>query len=149
MKILTHPQDKQLRQVCKQVVKFDKCLCKLVDEMVELMREHDGVGLAAPQVGDARRFFVMEYDDQLYKIINPTIKSKSDEVEVMEEGCLSLPEVLLGLERASSICVEFFDVDGQSYEADIDGFLARIFQHEYDHLDGKLIVDHIDYGLIE
>lgn len=146
MRIMKYPEDKVLRQVAKSVEKIDDDLRKLLDEMVPLMRKSDGVGLAAPQIGDSRRFFLIEYDDELVKVINPVITAKSKETECLEEGCLSLPNLSVKVCRPVEISVEFYDENGDLYEADLEGFLARVFLHEFDHLDGKLLVDHVDYS---
>lgn len=145
MNITTHPEDKILREKCVPVKEIDDELLDIIEKMIPKMREADGVGLAAPQIGDNRRFIVVEFEDELFVAINPVIIKKSDETECMEEGCLSLPKTHVDVCRSKEITVEYHDENGDLYEIDLDGFLARIFQHEIDHLDGKLIVDYVDY----
>lgn len=146
MDIKTHPQHKILREICVEVKEIDDDLIELLESMVPIMREADGVGLAAPQIGDNRRFFIAEYEDELFVVINPVITNKSDAHDLMEEGCLSLPETHVNVRRSIEITVEYHDENGDLYEIALDGFLARIFQHEIDHLDGKLIIDYADSG---
>jgi len=142
--------DPILRTVCTPVEKIDDELLRNLDTMVNMMREQSGVGLAAPQVGITQRFLVMMTPDneQVFKMINPRILSRSDKSVVMEEGCLSvlggdnLP-VYANVSRPESITVEWTDENGNAQSAEMSGVPARIVQHETDHLDGKLFIDYL------
>lgn len=116
----------------------------IVDEMAELMRDENGVGLAAIQVGMPLNFFVYddsEDGDDPRVLVNPVIVQESKECEIAEEGCLSFPGVYFEVERPSAVKVRGLDIDGKEIEIVADGFLARIFQHEIDHLRGVVILD--------
>lgn len=142
--------DVVLRTVCAPVSDIDDALLATLDEMVEMMRAQNGVGLAAPQVGILSRFLVMMDPDSetVYRMINPKILSYSDEVCTMEEGCLSvlgndnLP-IFANVSRPQSVIVEWTDEFGKSKTAQMSGIPARIVQHETDHLDGKLFIDYL------
>jgi peptide deformylase len=131
--------DPVLREKAQPVTKFDDALFKLAQDMVETAIENIGIGLAAPQVGILSRLFVVTYKDP-FAVINPEIISGSGS-DVMEEGCLSLPEVILPVERFTKIRVKFQTVTGEKVEATFKGLVARIIQHETDHLNGILIYD--------
>lgn len=128
-------------------------LQELIANMFETMQHADGVGLAAPQIGLPIRLFVVdlnalsddmpEYKDFLHAYINPRIVEESEETEVMEEGCLSVPGIHENVRRAKQIHATYLDEHLQPHDEWIDGFAARVFQHEYDHLEGKLFIDHI------
>ena len=144
LSILTYP-DSRLREKAQPVDAVDPQVRALVDDMVETMYSAKGIGLAATQVGVARRVVVMDLSpehDQLHVLINPTITAR-DGVQVYEEGCLSVPEVYEEVERAERITVTYLDRDGQAQQMDADGLLAVCVQHEIDHLDGKLFVDYL------
>ena len=142
--------DPILRTVCTPVKKIDDTLLRTLDEMVAMMRAQSGVGLAAPQVGITQRCLVMMTPDneQIYKMINPRIISRSEKTCVMEEGCLSvlggddLP-VYANVVRPESVTVEWTDENGKQLAAEMSGVPARIVQHETDHLDGKLFIDYL------
>ena len=142
--------DPILRQHCAPVSDITPELLSIMDEMVEMMRAQNGVGLAAPQVGLASRFLVMMDPDSetVYRMINPRIVSFGDETCAMEEGCLSvlgknnLP-VYAYVTRPQTVVVEWTDEKGEQKMAEMSGYPARIVQHETDHLDGKLFVDHL------
>ena len=142
--------DPILRQPCDAVSDITPGLLRIMDEMVEMMRAQNGVGLAAPQVGLASRFLVMLDPDTetVYRMINPRIVSYSSETCSMEEGCLSvlgkqgLP-VYAYVTRPQSVVVEWTDEHGEQKMAEMSGYPARIVQHETDHLDGKLFIDHL------
>jgi len=139
-----------LRGKAKKVENFDADLHKLIDDMVETMREAPGVGLAAPQVNVPMRVFVAEFGDendeeaplQLYHFVNPKITKSSNETETGVEGCLSIPGIVGEVIRPNDATVEGFDRDGNLITIDAKGWLARIFQHEIDHLNGVLFTDH-------
>jgi peptide deformylase len=111
--------------------------------MIATMREAKGVGLAAPQVGINQRLFVMDAGEGPMAIINPKITKKIG-AEVLEEGCLSIPEVTIQIKRPQQITVKYMDEDGQAMEMTCEDLMARVIQHETDHLDGKLIIDYAD-----
>ncbi len=142
--------DLVLRQKCTPVADITPQLLSAMDEMVEMMRQQNGVGLAAPQVGFLSRFLVMMDPDTetVYRMINPQIVSYSDDVCTMEEGCLSvlgsdgLP-IYANVTRPQSVTVKWTDENGDEKMAQMSGYPGRIVQHETDHLDGKLFVDHL------
>jgi len=146
--IITIPQP-TLRRKARKVTNFGLELQKLVDDMVETMREAPGVGLAAPQVDVPWRVIVVEFGDEenaevppkLYTIVNPEISRFSKETETGTEGCLSIPGYLGSVERSMDIVVKGFSRYGQPVRIKAKGWLARIFQHEIDHLDGVLYID--------
>jgi peptide deformylase len=134
--------DPVLRMEARPVEQFDDDLRRLVARMSDLMKEANGVGLAATQVGVVRRVFVfVPEEDQVAALVNPEIVSRGDEVETDDEGCLSLQGVTVPVERALSVRIEARDEHGQDVSYDLEGLAARIAQHEFDHLDGKLILD--------
>jgi peptide deformylase len=142
--ILTYP-DSRLRKKAQPVGAVDSQVRALVDDMAQTMYAARGIGLAATQVGVARRVVVMDLSpehDQLQVLINPTITAR-DGVQVYEEGCLSVPDVYEEVERAERITVTYLDRDGQAQQMDAEGLLAVCVQHEIDHLDGKLFVDYL------
>ncbi len=130
-----------LRRKAKPIRKVDARLRKLAADMLETMREAPGVGLAGPQVGVSERIIVVEYEDQQYALVNPEIVSRSEETEVGEEGCLSLPTLYGDVERAARVRVQALDLGNKRVTIDAESWLARIFQHEVDHLDGVLFPD--------
>lgn len=135
-----HP-DPVLRSVCHPVERFDPWLSDVVDEMLFLMRIHDGIGLAAPQVGITKRFFVAQIGRRSICLINPVLVTGQGS-DRMTEGCLSLPGVQVNVERSLQIEVQGFDVHGRAQRQRVEGLWARVMQHEMDHLDGVLISDH-------
>lgn len=147
--ILTLPNP-LLRRKARAVNRFDSELQRLIEDMIETMRAAPGVGLAAPQVGVLERVIVVEYaeDDEkedspkrLYVVVNPEIKVASRETEIGVEGCLSIPGVQGEVERALQITVRGLNRHGQPVRIKAKGWLARIFQHEVDHLNGVLYTD--------
>lgn len=142
LKILLYP-DPRLKKISAPVKEFDANLKQLTDRMFELMRQAKGVGLAAPQVGVNLRLFVMNHDgdpahDRVY--VNPVL-SLAEGDEEGEEGCLSLPKVNINVFRSRSIKIEAQDVTGQPLEQIESGYVARVWQHEADHLNGILLTD--------
>ena len=131
-----------LKQVSVPVERIDKKLKKLMDDMAETMYEHDGVGLAAPQVGKNIRLVVIDCQDEhgLLELINPKITFKEGEV-VDTEGCLSVPDIYGEVKRAAKVKVEFMNRRGKSQHLTATGLLARCIQHELDHLEGQLFID--------
>jgi peptide deformylase len=139
--------DPVLRKKAQAVDCFDSKLRQFVSEMVESLYAEDGVGLAAPQVGESLRIVVVDPtagEAEAYVLINPQIISASDEIVANDEGCLSLPGVTLSVKRPSKITVKACDVEGKEYIIEnAEGLFCRALQHEIDHLDGIMIVDHV------
>ena len=135
--------DPILRKKAKKVEIIDENLDGILEDMIETMYMGDGVGLAAPQVGISLRMFVMDYGEGPIKVINPEILEKSEEKVIEEEGCLSLPEIFEDVERHVWIKVKFQNEEGKWTEMELKDYPARVFQHEYDHLDGILFIDRI------
>ena len=141
--------DSKLRQVAEPVATVDDEVRALVDDMFETMYDAPGIGLAAPQVGVLRRVMVLakrrdeEAQPQPMAMINPVITRASGEKATHEEGCLSIPDYYEEVERPAVIEVSYLDRDGQPASLEADGLLAVCIQHEVDHLDGVLFVDHI------
>jgi len=133
--------DPVLHRKARPVGKVDGALRTLMDTMVETMREADGMGLAAPQVGILQRFFVAEYEDEIYTLINPEITWRSAETETLEEGCLSLPGYRGKVERPLNVIVKAKNKKSKDVTIHAEGLLARLFQHEIDHLDGVMFTD--------
>ncbi len=132
--------DPVLRQKAVSVSKFTPQLRLLLEDMAETMLEAEGVGLAAPQVGIAKRIIVVKVDEGILEVVNPEITSaKGTEVDV--EGCLSLPGVFGEVPRYDRVTVSGRDRNGKKIELTAEGFLSRVLQHEIDHLDGVLFVD--------
>jgi len=117
----------------------------LIESLIATMHEAKGVGLAAPQVGINQRFFVMDIGNGPKAIINPKI-SKKIGLDVLEEGCLSIPEVTIMIERPQQITVKYMDENGQTMEMVCEDLHARVIQHETDHLNGKLITDYASHS---
>ena len=146
--IVTFP-DPFLRLKAKQVTKFDGELQTLIENMFETMRAAPGVGLAAPQIGESLRLVVVEYTEdedenakpRKYVLINPEIVRRSEEMVTDLEGCLSLPGLVGSVERHQSVTVKAKNRFGKPLKIEAEEWLARIFQHEIDHLDGVLYID--------
>jgi peptide deformylase len=144
LEILTFP-DERLRRCAEPVETVDDRVRQLVDDMLETMYAAPGIGLAAVQVNVARRVVVIDTSDdkdQPLCLINPEILDRSGE-EQMEEGCLSVPGFYEQVTRAERVRVRALDRNGEPFELEADGLLAVCIQHEIDHLDGRLFVDHI------
>jgi peptide deformylase len=133
--------DPILREKAVEVTKFNERLGKLLDDMAETMYDAHGVGLAAPQVGISKRVLVIDIGEELIEMVNPVIAEKSGEQMEPPEGCLSIPGLLGYVKRANTILVKGQDRNGNPIEINAEGFLARAFQHEIDHLDGVLFID--------
>ena len=131
-----------LKRVSVPVERVDKKLKKLMDDMAETMYENDGVGLAAPQIGQNIRLVVIDCQDEhgLLELINPVITFKEGEV-VDTEGCLSVPDIYGEVTRAAKVKVEFMNRRGKRQHLTATGLLARCIQHELDHLEGQLFID--------
>ena len=145
--ILVAP-DPRLKAVAKDVAKVDGEIRALIDDMLETMYDADGIGLAAVQIGVAQRVIVMDIDQKDGKnnprvFVNPKIVWASEELATFEEGCLSVPEIWEDVERPARIRAEYLGRDGKQQTLEADGLLADCLQHEMDHLDGILFIDHL------
>ncbi len=137
--------DPVLKQRAAEVTNVDGALVRLVDDMVQTMYEAPGLGLAAPQVGVQKRLFVYDLNDGqgAKTIVNPTISEHRGEWE-FDEGCLSVPGLYFPIVRPKEVHLTGYDLDGNEVSIEADELLARLFQHELDHLDGKLLLEHLD-----
>ena len=140
--------DKRLRSVSKPVAEISEEIRTLVADMFETMYEAPGIGLAAIQVGVPSRVIVMdlskrEAEAEPQVFINPEITWVSEEISVYEEGCLSIPDIHEDVERPSRVKIRYLDLDGNLQETDAKGLFATCIQHEVDHLNGILFIDHI------
>jgi len=142
LKIVTYP-DPFLRQMAEEVDTFDDSLHVLLDQMQEVMYHDDGVGLAAPQIGVSKRIIVLDDGNGLIHLMNPEIITSGSNEEVVEEGCLSLPGIIVPVSRPGEVVVKGLNESGDPVKYEADALLARILQHEIDHLNGILIIDHI------
>jgi peptide deformylase len=146
-KILHYP-DKRLRNKAEKVTKFDASLAALIEDMAETMYAAPGVGLAAPQIGESVRLFIVDIatgDDEpsdLRVFVNPEIIERHGDI-TWEEGCLSFPGIHEEIDRSERVKVRAQDRDGKTFELEAEGLLAVAIQHELDHLEGKLMVDHL------
>jgi len=146
--IVTLPEP-VLRKKARAVTKFDKDLQALIDDMIETMRQAPGVGLAAPQVSVSQRIIVVEYAEEedeeakpkLYVMVNPEIVKASEEMVMGVEGCLSIPGLVGEVERHSALQLKGLNRHGKPMKLKVKGWLARIFQHEIDHVNGVLFPD--------
>jgi len=140
--------DKRLRLISKPVAKIDSAVKKLIEDMFETMYDAPGIGLAAIQVGEPQRVVTIDLakkdepkEPQVF--INPEIVTSSDDKRTHEEGCLSIPEYYEEVERPGAVTVKYLDRDGKKRELAATGLLATCLQHEIDHLNGVLFIDHI------
>ena len=146
---IVYTPDPVLRRKAKKVTVFDKDLQTLVEDMIETMRDAPGVGLAAPQVGVSQRVIVVEYGDEedeeapkkLWAVINPEIVEASEEMVEGPEGCLSVPRIQGDVNRHVKVVVKGSNRFGKPVKLKLSGWVARIFQHEIDHLEGILFTD--------
>ncbi|MCB1476853.1 MAG: peptide deformylase [Rhodobiaceae bacterium] len=146
---ILHIPDSRLREVCAPVEKVDDEVRAILDDMLETMYDAPGIGLAGCQVGVMRRLVVIdvagredEEPSPIY-LVNPRLTVVSDELSVHQEGCLSIPEYYEDVERPARCTVEFLDRDGKPQVMECEGILATCVQHELDHLDGRLFIDHL------
>ncbi|MDY6874427.1 MAG: peptide deformylase [Chloroflexota bacterium] len=150
-KIVTFPNE-VLRKKAEPVTAFDDDLQVLVDDMIETMRDAPGVGLAAPQIGLSKRLVVIEFGSefdesipkQVFVLVNPKIVDCSEETVRGIEGCLSVPELVGSVDRSKVVTVSAQDQSGKKTRYRAEGWLARIFQHEIDHINGVLYTDHAE-----
>lgn len=142
---LSHfPSDPVLRQKAKRVSRIDKSIQRLIDDMLETMQQANGVGLAAPQVGVSLRVAVLQMpDEEPMAIINPEIVKRDGEQEVTE-GCLSIPGYFGELKRSASVTVKGRDRQGKAIRIKATDLMAEVLEHEIDHLDGTLYIDHLE-----
>ncbi len=140
--------DKRLRLVSRPVAKVDSQVKRLVEDMFETMYDAPGIGLAAIQIGEPKRVVTVDLAKKdepraPQVFINPEVVAKSEDKKVHEEGCLSIPEYYEEVERPAAVTVRYLDIDGKKHELDSHGLLATYIQHEIDHPDGFLFIDHI------
>lgn len=133
--------DPILRKKAKKVIRVESQHSVILSRMSQLMYESKGIGLAAPQVGFNQRMIVVDIGTGLYKLVNPRIVKKTGR-QSMEEGCLSVPGIYVKVSRAKTVVVEALDENGKTQNIQAQDLLACVFQHEIDHLEGKLIVDY-------
>ena len=140
---LTYYPHEILSTQAKNVENFDKNLHTLLHTMKKIMKEKKGVGIAAPQVGASLRCFFVKKENEFIPFINPVITEKSVETSLYEEGCLSIPGVYADVERPIAVTINAYDENGTAFTLKADDFLARVIQHEFDHLEGILFLDRI------
>ena len=146
--ILIHP-DPRLKKVCEPVPDLSDDLRRLADDMLETMYDAPGIGLAAPQVGVTRRLIVLDCvkdegeEPRPLVMFNPEVVASSDETNVYEEGCLSIPDQYAEVTRPKVVDVRWIDRDGNEQSETFDGLWATCVQHEIDHLNGKLFIDYL------
>jgi len=133
--------DPVLREKAQPVTSFDGELARLAERMTGIMRDAPGIGLAATQVGVVRRLLVYQIEKQIHALVNPEVEAVVDETEIVDEGCLSVPGVVVPVERPLVVDVRAQDLQGEPLEFTAEGLEARVIQHELDHLDGVLIID--------
>jgi len=137
--------DPIVRKRCQEVEKIDEETVKLIEEMKKKMIEAGGIGLAGNQVGIGKRIIIILTEKGPEAFINPKILKKSRETEVSEEGCLSLPGIRLNIKRAKEVLIKATDIERRVLQIEAKDLVAQIFQHEIDHVDGKLIIDRIGF----
>lgn len=137
--------DEILRKKCATVAVFDRKLEDLTDAMIISMQEGNGIGLAGPQVGVEKRLFVCQVQEQSPMVfINPELIGTSEELIPFEEGCLSIPGIYSDVIRPAWVKVQAWNLKGKPFSIEADGILARVIQHEMDHLKGILFIDHLN-----
>jgi peptide deformylase len=135
--------DPVLRKPTKRVTEITDELRQLIADMFETMYAAEGIGLAAPQVGRTERLAVVDVDGQKFTLINPDVIERSGDLDKAEEGCLSIPEIYGDVERPFTVTIRATNENGDQYEVTAPELLGRCFQHEIDHLDGKLFIDYL------
>jgi len=133
--------DSVLRQKARPVTEINQSVNDLIKGMAQLMYRYNGIGFAAPQVGILQRIIIADIGGGLISLINPEI-TRDVGFEKKEEGCLSLPEIQVDISRSLNILVKGTNLDGNEIALELSGLMARVIQHEMDHLNGKLIIDH-------
>lgn len=142
---INSPNSDMLRRRAERVHNpTETAMRTLVADMIDTMRVADGVGLAAPQIGRSIRLFVIETGGRVSVFFNPDIIRYAEERSSSEEGCLSVPGQFFAIERANAITMEYDDPEGRRMRIEAEGFLAVVLQHEYDHLEGILMVDRVE-----
>ena len=138
--------DPVLREKSKKIGKIDQGVLRLIDDMIDTItkRESSAAGLAAPQIGVSKRVIIVNFEDKIQTYINPEIEILDNEEMDEKEGCLSIYSIPYNIKRAKKVRVRAEDLKGNRIELEASGLLARIFQHELDHLNGVLIIDHLD-----
>jgi peptide deformylase len=136
--------DPVLKTRATPVETFDESLVRLTQDMLATMRDNEGVGLAATQVGRLKRVFVAAIEDDEYVVVNPVLTGISETTETATEGCLSIPGIQVDVERPTAVTISGQDVSGKPLQIEASDLLARVLQHEVDHLDGVLILDRTD-----
>jgi peptide deformylase len=136
--------DPVLKTPAAPVESFDESLVRLTQDMLATMRDKEGVGLAATQVGRLKRVLVAAIEDDEYVIVNPVLTDRSETTETATEGCLSIPGIQVDVERPTAVTISGQDVSGRPLQIEASDLLARVLQHEVDHLDGVLILDRTD-----
>jgi peptide deformylase len=134
-----------LRQRAKEIGRLDSSVRSLIDHMTDIMYQADGVGLAAPQIGQSKRVIVIDVGEGPFSLINPEIVEREEDGESVEEGCLSLPGIRIDVKRPKAISVRGVDDKGTTVVKTVEGMWARAFQHEIDHLNGVMIIDHASF----
>lgn len=132
-----------LKKTSENIENIDDDILNILDKMAEVMRKSNGIGLAGPQIGINKNIAVVEVNGVLKKIINPIIIETSEEEEIMEEGCLSIPFIYEKVKRHSCITVQYMNEKGDTVIEKAEGMWARVFQHEIDHLNGILFVEKV------
>jgi peptide deformylase len=135
--------DPVLRQRARTVTDFDEALARLAEDMLTTMREANGVGLAAPQVGILKRLFTWEVDEVHGAVVNPVLEDASEELVSDDEGCLSFPGLYFPVDRPVRARIRHHDLHGDEHVTDLEDFDVRVWLHEMDHLNGILFIDHL------
>lgn len=139
--------DPKLKAVAEKVDKVDGEIRRLIDDMLETMYDAEGIGLAAVQIGVAKQVIVMDLDQKEGRkpqvFVNPVLTFASEDVATYEEGCLSVPDIWEEVDRPARITCDYLDRDGKAQTLEADGLLATCLQHEIDHLNGVLFIDHL------
>jgi peptide deformylase len=137
--------DEVLRKQAAMIPDVDRKIAELAAGMIESMHTGRGIGLAGPQVGELKRLFVTHVEGDTPRVfINPHIIQTSEDLTVYEEGCLSIPETFADVKRPYAITIQAWNERGRPFTLDADGILSRVIQHEFDHLNGVLFIDHLD-----
>ena len=135
--------DPVLRKPTKRVTEVTDELRQLIADMFETMYAAEGIGLAAPQVGRTERLAVVDVEGKKFTLINPEVIERTSDIEKAEEGCLSIPDIYGDVERPFTVTIRAMNESGEQYEETASELLGRCFQHEIDHLDGKLFLDYL------
>lgn len=136
--------DPILNNISNNVDNFTN-VSQLIQDMFKIMYKYNGVGLAANQIGVNKKIFVYNYNNESNYIINPELIEESSETESKNEGCLSIPSLSYNVKRAKNITIKAYDINNNEYYKDVSGYLAKIYLHELDHLNGRLYLDRLSY----